>query len=437
MIVEFRVQNFGCFKDEQVLSLVASKDTSLTGAVATKGKFRLLKVGALYGANASGKSTLISALAEMQREVLWSAADVMDQQTGLRPFKLSPASLEEPTVLELTFISSGVRFQYGFSTKDGRFVGEWLLAYPRGRPQVWFDRETDSSSGDTKWWFGPSLRGEKQRLADRTRDNALFLSVAAQWHSEQLSKVYDWFRHKLRVFSDGAQRSTLTRDMLAGRTSGDPEPFRRFLVSSMQKADLGVCDVKVTKKPIDHRGIQFPETMPAEVRESFVKEVLEPRSIRISMGHRCESDPDTPVYLDLEEESRGTQKFFELVGEFGLSMATGGCLVVDELEASLHPLLGRELVQMFIRDEESDNGDDDSAQLFFATHDTTLLEPSLLRRDQVWLVEKGGYGASRVYSLAEYKERKPRKGEAMQKRYLAGLYGGIPLIERFDDVPEE
>ena len=133
------------------------------------------------------------------------------------------------------------------------------------------------------------------------------------------------------------------------------------------------------------------------------------------------------ISFPLKEESDGTQRFFQLLGPWLEAVHDGYTVFIDELEASLHPLLTRELIK-FIQDPRNNKT---GAQLVFATHDVTLLDPELFRRDQIWFTEKDKGAATNLYSISDYNERKPRKGEAMQKGYLAGRYGAIPILEAF------
>jgi len=163
--------------------------------------------------------------------------------------------------------------------------------------------------------------------------------------------------------------------------------------------------------------------MPREVREMILEDLSKPK---VEMVHRnIETGKD--VYLPLEEESDGTQRFFQLLGTFFETVFLGYTVFIDELEAHLHPLLTRELIKFIQNPEYNKNG----AQLIFATHDTTLLDPELFRRDQIWFTDKDKNGGTQLYSMSDYKEHRPRKGEAMQRGYLAGRYGAVPILEAF------
>ena len=423
MLVEFRVRNFRSFGDEQVLSLVASRDTTLDENCIREGGLKLLKSVAVYGANASGKSNLIKALHRMQDIVLNSAGYKPGRELDIAPFLLDRRSSQEPSMFEVTFYHEGVRYQYGFEASKTRIEEEWLFAYPKGAGQKWFSRTFNKSKSQYDWNYSSFLKGEKTKLAEKTRENALFLSVAAQWNHAQLGAVYEWFRRKLQVVDSRHSLGPITAEMLLPSNESDAiaKAFSELATTLLQQADLGITGVAVKKKRVDVDEIIFPEGMPSEVRNRFLEELA--KQLDVEMVHRTvEADED--VSIPLEEESDGTQEFFKLIGPWVRACTFGITVFIDELEASLHPLLARNLVELILNTEISRQG----AQLLFTTHDTTLQDPELLRRDQIWFTEKDEAGATRLCPLSDYS---PRKGEAIQKGYLSGRYGAIPMLERF------
>jgi len=426
MLVEFRIKNFRSFRDEQVLSLVASNDTVLEGNCATEGKLRLLKAVGIYGPNASGKSNLIKAINIMKDIVLNSANYKPGKKLPVQPFLLDDESQKEPSSFEVTFYHGDTRYQYGFSVTNERIHEEWLLAYPKGRTrdnaQTWYHRTFSKLS--TVWKFSSFLKGEREHLKNKTRDNALFLSVAAQWNNKQLTTVYEWFRDQLRIAPSKEYFQPVTAEMLLD--SEEESWLYEFVKDSLKDADLGIVGVNVKKLKFNRNMIKFPEDMPNEVREKVLKSVEKKLQLKVEMLH-FNTRTNEDVSLPLEEESDGTQRFFQLLGPWLEAVSNGYTVFIDELEASLHPLLTRELIK-FIQDPRNNKT---GVQLVFATHDVTLLDPELFRRDQIWFTEKDKVAGTQLYSMSDYKERKPRKGEAMQKGYLSGRYGAIPILEAF------
>jgi hypothetical protein len=422
MLAEFRVTNFKSFKDEQVLSLIASADES-TGQNSVKiGKHSILKTAVIYGANASGKSNLIKAMSAMSIIVCNSAGYKPSDKIPVAPFLFDERTMVQPTVFEATFFIDGVRYQYGFSATRDRIHNEWLVAWPKGKPQNWFSR----LSNEPDPYFGPSLKGQNTSTWEKVKENSLFLSVAAQWNHKQLSEVYEWFNRNFRELPEQPAACLITDELLIESTESDEgSEIHNIAIALLKQADFGIDDFEIG--PVDVEYIRFPEGMPDEVRQDLRKRLTEHPPCRKTLFHSGRK-----YSLDLEDESDGTQRFYSYLGPLLVSAHFGFTIFKDELELNLHPLLTRAIVSSV-----RDNKDGDcSAQLIFTTHDTTLLDPELFGRDQVWFTEKDKHGATQLYSLADYKET-VRKGEAMQKRYLAGRYGAIPVLERFDLVGTE
>jgi uncharacterized protein len=430
MLVEFRIKNYRSIKDEQVLSLVATTDDTLKDNCIDVGKLPLLKAAGIYGPNASGKSNLIRAMRTMQQMILNSAGAKPGSGTSAEPFLFDDKSQKEPTSFEIIFYQNEIRYQYGFTATKERIHDEWLFASPKKSNQKWFERSFDKKTGETDWKFGSYYKGEKIKLTEKTRDNALFLSVAAQWNHEQLTDVYEWFGKKLRIIlpypplEPGTTKlplESVTAKLLFDKTNS----FKLVISAIMREADFGISGLRIRPADInvDVNDIPFPDKLPKEVCADIV-EIMEKKMERDSLFERVDvlhkNEKGNDIPLPIEEESRGTQRFFQLVGPWLVSIKLGLTLFVDELEASLHPLLTRELIKLFQDPDVNKSG----AQLIFATHDTTLLDPELFRRDQIWFTEKDNGGATQMFPLSDYK---PRKGEAIQKGYLAGRYGAIPI----------
>lgn len=414
MLVEFRVENFRSLREEQVLSLVASKDKTLqdTHTVSTglKAAPRLLRSAVIYGANASGKSNLIKALQYMRGVVAESATIIQPGLTfAVQPFRLDAQSAKEPTTFEVTFIVDGVRYQYGFSMTPQRIVSEHLLVYKAFKPQRWFERRYDAQTGKDVYEFGPGLKGPKNLWEGATRPNALFLSMAVQLNSEALRPIFDWFVNGLVIFNEQAQLSPQVSIQMLQQAEG-----RRQICEFLSAADISIADIEVVTRKVPGQAVHFDLVAgKTEVRNEEVEE----HQLRFSHV----TDKGRAVF-DLMDESNGTRKLLFLTGPVLDILRKGLTLVIDELDTSLHTLLVRELVRLFHRPEVNTGG----AQLIFTTHDTSLLDaPDLFRRDQVWLVEKDSDQASELVSLSEFS---PRKNEALERGYLMGRYGGIPFL---------
>ncbi len=400
MLLEFRVENFRSLRDEQALSVVAARigDESDPRLRSVEGrKEKILPVVGIYGANASGKSNVLAALdfmcgAVVQSHGVWEPAGGVPRS----PFAWGTAH-EQPSMFEATFFLGTTRIAYGFVVDDQTVQEEWLFAWPRDRKQVWFERDAN------RFKFGEHLKGPNDAIRELIRPNALFLSAAVQNNHQQLKPIYHWFHNvdALNVEHGSTRREGqrgLRRSQLVPGEDWPIESIRNLL----KQADVGIAELKVVD-----------ETSRSGSRP------------RMLVKHQA-SDDDS--WLDLEQESAGTRSLLRLIPLLQRTLTSGGRLLVDEIESSLHPSLGQAIVEMFNRPESNPK----HAQLLFTSHDTNLLGSSAgassLRRDQIWFTEKDKEGATTLYPLTDYK---PRKQENIERGYLQGRYGAIPCLGDF------
>lgn len=414
MLLEFRVRNFRSIRDEQALNLIASADKELaaTHLVPTglKSAPHALRTVVVYGPNASGKSSLLRALDYMRAVVTESATVIQPGQTyNVQSFKLDPATAHQPTEFEITFLLSGVRHQYAFAMTPQRILSESLLVYRSSKPTQLFSRHHIDGDGDD-YEFSAYLTGPRKLWQESTRPNALFLSMAAQLNSEQLSPVFNWIVRNITFLPAGATvLPDFTTALLAteqGRAS-----IREFLSA----ADISIADVQA----VPRKGMQAQWVMSA----SGLQTSQEEREFLMPVFEH--STPKGSASFELHDESEGTQRLYGLIAPVLDCLRDGRVLIVDELDSSLHTLLVRRLVTMFQTPELNPNG----AQLIFSTHDTSLLDHALFRRDQIWFTEKDEDQATRLYPLTDFS---PRKQEAWERGYLGGRYGAVPF---FTDWP--
>jgi uncharacterized protein len=416
MLVEFRVKNFRSLRDEQVLSLVASKDKSLrdthTLATGVSAAPALLKSAVVYGANASGKSNLIKALQFMRGVVNESAAFMQPGQVfTVQPFRLDAEFAKLPSEFEITFLVAGVRYQYGFALTPERVVNEHLLVYKAFKPQRWFTRRFDAESNKDVYEFGPGLKGPKHLWEGATRTNSLFLSMAVQLNSEDLRPIFDWFVNRLVIFNEQTQLNPQVSIKMLQHAAG-----RKEICNFLSAADISISEISVETRKVLRQAVHLDlNAGKTEVRP----EEMDEHTLRfVHVTERGEA------VFDLMDESSGTRNLLFLTGPVLDILSKGLTLVIDELDTSLHTLLVRELVRLFHRAEINTGG----AQLIFTTHDTSLLDAQdLFRRDQVWFVEKDRNQASALVGLAEFS---PRKNEALERGYLIGRFGGIPFLSQ-------
>ena len=421
MLIEFSVTNFRSIRETQTLSMAASryfKDIEEQNSFDTgiKGLPRLLRSAAIYGPNASGKSNLILALSFMRFMVLSSAKKIQEgEDLNITPFLLDQTSKTKESEFEVIFVEGTVRYQYGFALNKARVLREWLVAYPEGRPQRWFDREYDVANNQDTYEFGPKFLGGRLRQdwKNATRSNALFLSVAVQFNSEQLKPVFHWFQKRLSVIT---QHNLLDPGYTASlcETDEGKEKVAVFLNS----ADLSIADIRIDKKKFSSEDL--PKDMPAELKELYRKEMDGKDLVNIKFMHK-DIETGELVPFGPDKESDGTKNLFAFAGPWLDVIGSDKVLFVDEIDSSLHPLVVHQLVRLLHRSGSK-------AQLVFTTHDTTILSQDILRRDQVWFIEKDKSHASKLYPLSDFKVREK---EAIERGYLRGRYGAVPLVSDF------
>lgn len=415
MLIEFRATNFRSIKETQTLSLVAGAAKEFmrenTFESGLPGFPRLLRSAVVYGANAAGKTNLLRALQFMQGLVLNSAAFQEGVRIAHAPFKLSKATTNQPSEFEVVFADDGVRYEYGFAVDAERIHKEWLIAYPLGRPQNWFERAYHAKKKEYEWQFSTKLKGSPRVWRDATRSNALFLSTAIQLNSEQLRPVFQWFQKKLVLIGMGGSQFNLSLTLQLLEQPGGKQKLLQFV----HAADLGIDDLSLQKEPMTPVAVTEANLVREPSQASAV-----PMVIRITSFHKA-IDTGAPVPMDLGDESNGTRILFQSAGAWLNVLKNGEVLLYDELDTSLHPLMTRFLIRLF----HSHASNPKNAQLIFTTHDTSLLDSDLFRRDQVWFVEKDKKSASRVYPLSDFS---PRKDEALERGYLKGRYGALPFI---------
>ncbi len=403
MLVEFSVTNFRSIRDKQTLSMVKGKGSELEATHTFKptapGSEALLKSAAIYGANAAGKSNIIKALS-MMKQIVVTPPNV-GEKLPVVPFMFDPATPQQPTEFELIFIANNVRYQYGFSATAERIWSEWLFAFPKGRSQRWFEREYSPQTGEYTWHLDTNLKGEKKVWRDSTRENTLFLSTAAQLNSESISPIYAYIQSITTLNDD--TKIFLSAGILSNKN------LKEDISLIMKNADIGI------KKIINKNDFTDKITNEAnEINDDIIKKFTDIDIIK--------EINKTEYTSKLNDESDGTIKLFGIAGYILFSLRTGDLILIDEINAKLHPTLVRYLIELF----NSVQHNPKNAQLIFTTHETSILDQDILRRDQVWFCEKDENQATRLYSLLDFK---PRKGhENLEAAYLSGRYGAVPMI---------
>jgi hypothetical protein len=406
MLLSFRFANYRSFQAEQQLNLLPVYDSDYPGSDQL---VEPVPVVAIFGPNASGKSNLIDAFTYMCNFVGRSDREV---EPGLelsrlaikrRSFKLDPVVAGEPSSFVVDLLLQGVRYTYGFILNDSAVLEEWLYSYPKRRRRVVFQRHSDD------FVFGEeSGQSSITEITGIVAPTALLLSVVARFGrfdsreaSEGFDETYKLMHSVYSWLYLGLARPSATRSApfapLAKRWIRDPR--RRMIITDLLRAaDVGLRDVELRQ--------------PDQVSE-----------LELSFSHYGAAEN---VWLDIEDESSGTIRLLELAARAVAAIDEGGIFLVDEIDASLHPLLTAKIIGLFQSKAVNRNG----SQLIFTSHDPTLLGmldgQEVLRRDEIWFVEKASDGSSHLYPLTEFKPR--RQGENRVRRYLNGSYGAIPEL---------
>ncbi|BAZ04941.1 AAA family ATPase [Calothrix sp. NIES-3974] len=417
MLIEFSVGNYRSFKEPVTFSMVAanlvSKDKSLdeNNTFEIDKHLKLLKTTAIYGANASGKSNLAKALRFMKWFMVNSSKETQStDEIEVEPFRLSTETEGKPSHFELAFLMDGRKYRYGFQVTQERVISEWLFYVPKVRETNLFERQLDS------------IKTSKVYKADgvqqRTRSNALFLSVSAQFNVDIAERILEYIADKLNIISglhDEVYRNYTISCLINNKNKAD-------IVQFVKKLDLGISDIQVEQE--DFTDESLPDEMPDVLKKLIIK-AGRGKATSIGISHQkfdADGKHKSIEKFDLEShESEGTKKVFALAGPLICALKEGEILIIDEFDARLHPLISLAIVKLFNSQEANPN----NAQLIFMTHDTNLLSNKIFRRDQIWFTEKNRYGATDLYSLAEYKIR---NDASFESDYIKGRYGAIPYI---------
>jgi uncharacterized protein len=421
MLIEFSTSNYLSFCERQTLSMAASGSyRELVGSTFSTDITKmpkLLRSSVIYGANASGKSNLIRGALFMWDFVLNSAKGQEGDAIDVQPFLLNSRNVKEPSIFEMIFIEDGVRYQYGFAVTQERVHHEWLIAYPKNRPQRWFERYYDPGTGKESWSLHKKfLPGNREVWKDATRSNGLFLSTAIQLNSVPLRPVFDWFDKRLRIFRPHSEISQEYSAALCQDSDG-----RLQVLKFLNQADLDIEEIKLETRSLGDLGM---DDLPTEVRSALIKEMASQEVLEVRL-ERSMADTGLPVMLPWESESRGTQKLFALAWPWINVLRQGQILFMDEMDTSLHHSLVKFLIGMLNNPALNTT----KAQLISTTHDTALLDNKIFRRDQFWMVERSGDRCSELYPISDFDID---KDEPLQKRYLEGHYGGLPVLKQFE-----
>lgn len=423
MITSFAAENYRSIDEEIKLSFEADtgiKDMDNRGFTIAANS-RVLNAKAFYGANSSGKSNVFKAVSRMKSIILQSVRLNTGENLPYDPFLLSDKPMR-PTKFEMEFVDGSDRFRYGFSYTSQRIEKEWLIAkYPKRSLKTLFERNREGIIIDEQNFAeGVAIKAGNIPL----NENRLLLSLAAQLGGVVSKRMIEWFMNKVNAVSGLRDRNYMkyTRETLHTN-----EDYRKDILQFIKSMDLGFSDVRTEQIDIDE--LTLPKGIPAEIVSSLRDHpVISANTIHNKYNNDGQEIGFIEFDID-EKESDGTKKLFNMAGPIVDTLRKGKSLFVDELDSQLHPLLTRELINMFNNSETNQQG----AQLIFTTHDTNLLSKKLLRRDQVVFVEKDKCAQTHLtpmMSIVLENGAKPRTDSNYEKNYLEGKYGAIPYYEK-------
>ncbi|NVN94276.1 MAG: ATP-binding protein [Bacteroidetes bacterium] len=433
MLIEFKVSNYRSIAEEQIISLIpASKQKDYMENIIEKGKYRALNALSLYGSNSGGKSNILKSMSLLDKMVHMSARASSTTKLPYDPFLLRDEFCERPTTFEISFIIGEYRYRYGFEFNESLIEKEWLFRKNIGREVVLFEREKDTievSSG---------FNGTKKIIdaaIEATRDNALFLSTCDMLNIEEAKDIINWFSRFSMI--DG-----LNTDMEEIQTVElwEKEDYKEKIREYLKSLNLGISNMDITTKNFEIS--ELPSDMPMSMKEKLAKSLDGKQTYTVFAEHIMYDNNNLPTNRTQtwkweDRESSGAKKALQLSGPILWALANGGVLIIDEIEAKLHPIMTLNTIEAFLNKDSNPN----NAQLIFATHDTNLLSYSKLRRDQICFAEKNKCESTEIYSLSDFiyfeekngelKPEKERPDSDKEKRYFEGRYGAIPALGGF------
>jgi len=403
VLLEFSCSNYKSIRERVLFSMLASSDTTHEDEIKKIDDIRILKSAVIYGANGSGKSNFINAVSFVKQLVMGSVNNQPGQGILQSPHKLS--GLGTDSSYQCQFIVGGVRYVYGFTLVNMLVREEYLYYAPNNRQAKIFERKGD------EYTVGSRFRGKFNACKDVLKPNRLLLSCAANFSSvEETEIAYRFFSEELIIYSAIDKSNWMPYSLR--QIKANPQ-MKKAVIAFLSDLGTEVKDIAVN---IDKKKPEISE-LPPFLSEDFKKTILESEMERIAAKVQYEK-----FSVDLQEESTGIQKLFEILCPIIDIMTNGKVLLCDELESSLHESLVYGILKLFIKTKL-----EKFPQLIFTTHDTSLLSLDLFRRDQIWFTElKGTERTTDLYSLAEIKN--VRKDDNLERGYISGKYGAIPML---------
>lgn len=411
MLIEFSVTNFLSFKDKNTFTMMASSDNTLKDNYVEIGNDKILKMTAIYGANASGKTNLIKILAIISAMIKHSNFFAPNITLPIVPFKLDKETINKPSEFEIKFLVNGIRYLYGFKADRQNVYEEYLIYYPNGRPVKIFIRENIDN-----YSFNASDEKFLNDLKDKNTANKFFVATATNWNYEKTKPAFDFLTEKLGIVMSYEQINNYSYNKYYNDKN---KKLENFALAFLKQADFNITGYEIIEEEMTEDKLR---TIP-DIVKPFIP--VNTPVYKVNTKHKVDGNK---YEFDISEESLGTQVIFSFIPVLKDVLDNGKVLIIDEFDKSLHPFIVKFIVEIFNDLKINKNG----AQLIFNTHDTNLLDRELLRRDQIWFTEKSPKdGSTTIYPLDDFSVR---KSENVEKGYLLGRYGAIPFLENNFDL---
>jgi len=443
MLIRFTVENYLSFNAEVALSMVAGKYRLLPHHIIKRSKrndVNLLKAAVIYGANASGKSNLVKAI-EFGKNIIVEGTKTA-QKIPVKIFKLDAEKYQEPTKLQYEIKVKEKIYSYGFSLDSSRIHSEWLQILGRGQYTSLFERKTNENNQvdvniSKNLYSTTKEKNFLEFVAQGTRPNQLFLTEAVQRNVSHFKDVYEWFSEKLKIIFPDSSFAGLELFFKQSEVIGIKKS--EFL-NILKAFDTGISNVLIKQYPINK--INLPPEIKEKIEKTLIKEnqVAIVKNVHMKEKHTISRSKDgelialklfiqhkmknskEEVTFDLSEESDGTIRMMDFIPALTDLQINDDVYIIDEIDRSLHPHITTAILDIFLNRNKPHNN-----QLIVTTHESNLLNFDLLRRDEIWFVNKNEYGESEIFSLEEFK---PRYDKDIRKGYLFGRFGAIPSLRK-------
>ncbi|EDN69840.1 RloA [Beggiatoa sp. PS] len=420
------VSNYRSIGDEQILSLVPSERKEYLNNIIEQGQYKALNAIGIYGNNASGKSNVLNAIELLDKLLYLSARSHSTTKLPYQPFLLREGYELKPTKLEITFILDEKRYRFGLEYNKNEILREWLYCQKATQMEVMlFEREGDIIEVSSEYQGSPELMNA---AIEATRDNSLFISTCDMLNIASAKLIFKWFDKLVSINGIKTEREEMTTVHL-----WENKEYRNKIKEYLKLLNLDIHNLDILIEDIDVS--KLLSNLDENTKNQLTQEFQGAQGFKTMTVHQAYNEQGNPLTRlkswDLDEhESEGTKKAFHLSGPIIRTLSEGGILVIDEIEAKMHPMMTINAINLFLNKATNPYG----AQIIFATHDTNLLTYCPLRRDQINFVEKNHWEATEIYALSDFSyfaQTSEHPDVDKEKSYFEGRYGAIPALGSF------